>query len=213
VHVTVSASDSARGFSVAATNCVLDPASPPTAFLAIPAGCAYTGSGAGADVTSNGQHTAYAAGEDNVRTMGTPVSASFKIDQTPPSITFAGNVGSYGVPDTVAITCTAADAVSGIASSTCASASGPAWTSGAGSHTLNANATDNGENTSSPTSTFTVVIGTGPLCQLVTQFVVGSAKYKALTQSSRPSSTPSRPRSVTVGLRSRRSRRRLKPWR
>jgi len=62
VHATVSASD-AGGSGVAETRCVLDPASVPAAFDDIPAGCAFTSTGA--DVTGDGQHTLYAASKDN----------------------------------------------------------------------------------------------------------------------------------------------------
>jgi uncharacterized delta-60 repeat protein len=82
VHATVSAVDNPGGSGVAETRCVLDPAGPPASFDAIPAGCVYTG--AGADVTSAGVHTFYAASKDVAGNKETPVSASFKIDKTPP---------------------------------------------------------------------------------------------------------------------------------
>jgi hypothetical protein len=99
-----------------------------------------------------------------------------------PSITFTGNGSPYTLLQTVNITCSPSDATSGIDSAltSCPGATGLAWTFGAGSHTLNANATDNAGNSSSSSSTFTVMVTVGPLCQLTSQCVDGSAKYQAL---------------------------------
>jgi hypothetical protein len=85
VHVTVSAADDPYGSGVAETRCVLDPASPPASFDAIPAGCAYAG--AGANVTAEGPHTLYAASKDAAGNKETPVSANFKLDKTAPTLT------------------------------------------------------------------------------------------------------------------------------
>jgi hypothetical protein len=84
VAVSVSADDNG-GSGVAETRCVLDPATPPSVFGDVPAGCTYLG--AGADVASDGQHDVYAASEDNAGAAEAPVSASFKIDATPPTVT------------------------------------------------------------------------------------------------------------------------------
>jgi hypothetical protein len=60
-------------------------------------------------------------------------SALVKRDATGPVVTFGGNAGSYGLADTVAITCTASDAMSGLSGpSDCGGVSGPAWSFGAG---------------------------------------------------------------------------------
>jgi len=50
-----------------------------------------------------------------------------QIDTVGPTVTYAGNKGSYGILDPVAITCTATDSLSGIDTSTCpaANAHGP----------------------------------------------------------------------------------------
>ena len=94
VHVTVSASDNIGGSGVAETRCVLDPVSAPTTFDDIPAGCAYTG--AGADVTAEGQHTIYAASKDNIGNKETPKSQSFKIDKSGPSASLSVTAGTAG---------------------------------------------------------------------------------------------------------------------
>lgn len=88
VHVALSAADENGGTGVAETRCVLDPASPPASFSAIPSGCIY--SGAGADVTTEGQHVLYAASSDGAGNLETVVNAAFKIDKTPPSLTVTG---------------------------------------------------------------------------------------------------------------------------
>jgi uncharacterized protein YjiK len=103
-----------------------------------------------------------------------------RIDKVSPVVVYSGNAGSYGLLDTVAISCTAADALSGIASSTCANANGPAWTFGAGTHTLSATATDLAGNSGSAQATFAVRVTAATIATLTRQFVQGSAKYQAL---------------------------------
>ena len=86
MHATVSADDGA-GSGVSETRCALDPVSAPASFAELPAGCPYLD--AGADVTSDGPHTLYAASKDNAGNAETPVSVAFKIDATPPAVTCA----------------------------------------------------------------------------------------------------------------------------
>jgi hypothetical protein len=107
------------------------------------------------------------------------VSYSAQLDTVAPKVTFAGNKGSYGILTPVAITCTATDALSGLASSTCAGATGLGWTFGAGAHPLSAQALDKAGNTGSASTTFTVTVKPADLATLTTQFVTGSAKYKS----------------------------------
>ena len=87
---------------------------------------------------------------------------TIKRDATPPVITFAGNAGSYTVDQTVTITCSATDAMSGLASSSCPSPSGIAGSFGLGTHTLAATATDHAGLTASASATFTVSTRTPP---------------------------------------------------
>jgi hypothetical protein len=75
------------------------------------------------------------------------------IDRTLPVITWSGPT-SYTVGETLAVGCTVDDALSGLASSTCPTATGTAST--AGSFTLTATATDNAGNTSTSMRTYTV---------------------------------------------------------
>jgi len=98
-------------------------------------------------------------------------TAFVKRDGTGPVVTFGGNAGTYGVADTVAITCTASDALSGLVGSTnCGGVSGPAWSFGAGPHTISRTATDVAGNATTQTATFTVAVDAAGLCALIQQW-------------------------------------------
>lgn len=113
VHVTISGSDGVGGSGVAETHCVLDPVSAPASFDDLPGGCAFTG--AGADVTSEGAHTIYAASKDNAGNEEPPKSQTFKLDMSRPSahLSAVGTMGNNGwyVGD-VTITTSGTDSVS-----------------------------------------------------------------------------------------------------
>jgi uncharacterized protein YjiK len=111
---------------------------------------------------------------------GNTASASYPalIDTAAPTVTYTGNAGTYGVLNNVAISCTASDSLSGIDSSTCAGANGPAWSFGAGEHTLSAQASDKAGNVGSGSTTFTVTVRAADLGALTTQFVQGSDRYR-----------------------------------
>jgi probable HAF family extracellular repeat protein len=98
-------------------------------------------------------------------------SVIIKIDKTAPTITFSGNAGTYTVDQTILITCSASDALSGIATTSCpAVASGPATnfvgTTAMTSTTLTALGSDNAGNSASASSTFTVVVDADGICRL-----------------------------------------------
>jgi hypothetical protein len=98
-------------------------------------------------------------------------------DLTPPTITFSGNAGTYGVLSTVAIRATATDGGSGVASFVWTNVNAPAYSFGPGSHTLTATASDKAGNTTTVTTTFTVTVTPADLSKLTTQLVQSSAKY------------------------------------
>ena len=83
VTVAVSAADGSG--LVTDTRCVLDPAVPPATFADLPPGCAFAGGGA--PIATPGPHTVYAASLDASGNAGTPVSATFRVDSTPPVLT------------------------------------------------------------------------------------------------------------------------------
>ncbi|HET9426508.1 MAG TPA: hypothetical protein VFO55_14145 [Gemmatimonadaceae bacterium] len=98
-------------------------------------------------------------------------SVTVKRDATAPTVAFTGNAGAYTVDQQVSIGCTATDAMSGVASSTCAPVSGPAYGFTTGSNTIGATASDHAGNASSATATFSVQVTAGSLCELVKRFV------------------------------------------
>ncbi|MDQ3548338.1 MAG: RCC1 domain-containing protein, partial [Chloroflexota bacterium] len=98
-------------------------------------------------------------------------SVTIKRDATAPVVTFTGNQGSYGLLDTIAITCTASDATSGLASDTCEDISGSASSFGPGQHDFSAEATDLAGNVGSATTSFSVAASYADLCTLTRQYV------------------------------------------
>jgi len=107
------------------------------------------------------------------------------LDVTPPTITFAGS-STYTVDQTVVITCTASDAGSGLASTTCPNViNAPAYTFPLGANTATATAKDKAGNTRTASFTFTVQVTPTSLCTLTKQFVQGGAKYQALKANQR----------------------------
>jgi hypothetical protein len=103
------------------------------------------------------------------------------VDKTPPVVTFTGG-GVYAIDQTVTITCTATDALSGVASSTCASAavSAPAWTFGLGAASRSATATDRAGNVGSGSVAFTIGVTCGALKTLVAQWVTNAGVVDGL---------------------------------
>ena len=86
-------------------------------------------------------------------------------------VTYSGNAGTYTVDQSVAITCAAADALSGVASDTCANINGPAYTFTLGTNSFSASATDLAGNTGNGSTSFTVQVTAAGLGDLVMQFV------------------------------------------
>ena len=76
-----------------------------------------------------------------------------------------------GVDETVNVTCEFSDALSGVESSSCSGASGPAYSFGLGEHAVSGSATDNAGNMSSASGSFTVVVTPEGLCNLVESLV------------------------------------------
>ena len=133
-----------------------------------------TSDGAGQSVTGTAT--------DAAGNTATVTVSGINIDKTAPTITFGGNAGSYTVSQTIAITCTAADGLSGLASQTCANVSAAAYTFSVGSHTLTATATDRAGNITTVTTTFTVTADTTTLCTLTRTFVTNAGAANSLCQ-------------------------------
>lgn len=108
---------------------------------------------------------------------GNTAEATFTVtvvDTTAPAIVYSGNAGTYQISDIVSITCMATDAV-GVTSSTCATISGPATSFQVGTNTVTSTATDAAGNTTTVSVTFTVVVTSTGLQDLIAQIAGSSA--------------------------------------
>ncbi|HEY3367324.1 MAG TPA: hypothetical protein VGK74_19885 [Symbiobacteriaceae bacterium] len=108
---------------------------------------------------------------DNAGNTASTTVSGIDIDLTKPVVTYTGNAQAYTVDQTVSITCTAADALSGVASDTCTNVTGPAYSFELGNNSRSALATDKAGNTSSNSVNFTVSVTNASLCALTKQFV------------------------------------------
>ncbi len=91
-----------------------------------------------------------------------------------PMIAFSGNHASYGVDETIAITCTVTETFFPLVSASCPSVTAPAYEFPLGENTLTATATDAAGNTAEAHVTFTVTVDFNSLAALVTRFTDGS---------------------------------------
>ena len=206
VYVTVFSNDPDEGTVSFTVHCTVLPEAVPPTITAIAAPgrnangwnntnvtVSYTCTDLGPGLNSGVDQAASSLGDDVLTASGTATgtcvdragnsaSASYtaQIDKTVPTLDFQGNAGTYSVLAMVAITCVASDPLSGVGSTNCQNASGPAWSFGAGPHTLSADATDRAGNTGSASTTFTVTVHSAGLTALTRQFVQSSARYQAL---------------------------------
>jgi hypothetical protein len=97
-----------------------------------------------------------------------------QLDKTAPEVVYSGNAGTYRVDETVAISCAASDATSGLASDSCEDIAGAAYEFGVGSDTRSASALDVAGNEGSGSTTFEVRVDYDSLCGLTRQFVAES---------------------------------------
>lgn len=124
------------------------------------------------DVTLSGEGAGQEASGDAVDAAGNGASVTegpISIDMTAPVVSLSTNA-SYTVDQTVSVTCSASDALSGIDESTCASVGGEAYTFGVGSHTVTASAKDNAGNVGTASATFSVSVTPDSLCTLIRRF-------------------------------------------
>jgi hypothetical protein len=132
-------------------------------------------------VSAEGTTTVTYSAADAAGNVEAPRSVTVRIDRTPPAVVFSGNAGSYTADQQVAITCQAADALSGVASTTCKPVTGPAYEFALGENSLSATATDNAGNTGSGTTSFTVTADAASVANLTVRFVRASATYRSLS--------------------------------
>lgn len=98
-------------------------------------------------------------------------SVTVRRDATPPSVSLVGNAANYTVDQSVAITCSASDAISGLSGACTGGASGDAYTFSLGSNAVSASATDNAGNQGSASGSFAVSVTPGSLCTLTRRWV------------------------------------------
>lgn len=130
-----------------------------------------------AAVDENGDVTAFKEGIAKI--TATTVDGGYmavsevhvKKDIIPPVIQFIGNDGIYPIDAKIAITCSAADDLSGVASVNCPSTEGYAYDFGVGVHKLLAAATDKAGNTAVVETEFTVTVDFDSLSRLTQSFV------------------------------------------
>ncbi|HEY3186035.1 MAG TPA: hypothetical protein VGJ70_01080, partial [Solirubrobacteraceae bacterium] len=89
-------------------------------------------------------------------------------------------VGAYTVDQTVRIAWSAADALSGVASTAFDDVDAPAYTFALGAHTITSAATDSAGNTGTGAATFTVGVTVDSLVALTKRFVASDGIANAL---------------------------------
>ncbi|HEU5132182.1 MAG TPA: hypothetical protein VFT26_08775, partial [Pyrinomonadaceae bacterium] len=101
---------------------------------------------------------------------------SISVDKTPPAITFLGNQQTYGILETVQITCSATDALSGVLSSTCKDFQGLAYQFAPSGNTLSATASDFAGNVTTASTSFSLRVTYEDLCALGQRFLATSTR-------------------------------------
>jgi hypothetical protein len=142
-----------------------------------------------ASVSDNAGNSASAgvgAGSTSVGSAGAGAGGGkvmiINVDLTSPTVTYSSHAVSYTVDQQVQITCTATDATSGIASSTCQNINGPAYSFGLGSHTYSATATDNAGNVGHGSTSLTVTVTSSSLQSLINRFCTDPSVAASLSQ-------------------------------
>jgi hypothetical protein len=127
-------------------------------------------------VTDNVEGTA----QDNADNSATISFGPVKVDKTRPTVTYSGNAGTYTPDQTINITCTAADSLSGVASSTCKNISGPAYSFAVGTNSFSAQATDNAGNLGAGTTSFILKVTSASLSTVINQLVTDAGVAQSL---------------------------------
>jgi hypothetical protein len=121
-------------------------------------------------VSSEGEgQSASGSALDNAGNMASASEGPINLDMTPPELAVAGG-GVFGVDEDVDATCSATDALSGVASTSCGSVTGPAYLLGVGAVDLEASATDNAGNVAMGSVQVTITVDGESLCNLVKRF-------------------------------------------
>ena len=98
------------------------------------------------------------------------------VDKTSPTITFTGNQQAYGILETVKITCSATDALSGVLTNTCKDVQGPAYQFLASGNMFSATASDFAGNVTTASTSFALRVTYDDVCTLGQQFLATSTR-------------------------------------
>jgi hypothetical protein len=98
-------------------------------------------------------------------------SETVKVDRTAPVVAFSGNAGTYAASAMIHITCSASDAMSGVATSNCANVDGPAYSFGVGAHSISATATDRAGNEGGASAMYTVTVDVASINAVIDQLI------------------------------------------
>jgi hypothetical protein len=128
------------------------------------------GANASLTISSEGITNVFFHAVDNMGNVEPTRTLTVRIDKTPPVVRYTGNLGTYTIDQTIDITCSATDALSGIRSTTCADIHRPAFELPLGSNTFSASAVDLAGNSASASVTFTIQVTEGSLCNLTRRF-------------------------------------------
>jgi hypothetical protein len=128
------------------------------------------GANASLTISSEGVTAVFFHAQDNAGNVETTKMLTVQIDKTPPVVSYTGNVGTYTVDQTIDITCSATDNLSGISSTTCAGIHRPAYELPLGTNTFSATAVDTAGNSASASVTFTVEVTAVSACNLTRRF-------------------------------------------
>lgn len=128
------------------------------------------GANASLTLSSEGVTTVSFHAQDNAGNVEPTRTLTVRIDKTPPVVSYTGNLGTYTIDQTIDITCSATDALSGISSTTCADIRRPAFELPLGTNTFSATAVDVAGNSASASVTFTIKVTEESLCNLTRRF-------------------------------------------
>ena len=133
-----------------------------------------SGNAASVAVSREGVTTLTYFAKNNVGDEETPKALALRVDKTRPIVNYAGNGGVYQLDQTVNITCSTADSLSGVISHTCANIGGPAYSFQAGINAFSASATDRAGNVGNGSTSFTLQVTFASLCRLTSRFELRS---------------------------------------
>ncbi len=132
-------------------------------------------------VTTDQQSVAYTCSATSLGGSSSE-SVAVKRDATNPHVGYTGNAGPYTVDQHVSIACTASDATSGVASTTCSDVTGDAYTFGLGVTSFSASAVDRAGNSGAAAASFSVSVTPESVCNLVRRWVEHKGAASSLCQ-------------------------------